>query len=285
MPQSTSKDTCYRHPDRVAGVSCQRCDRPICPSCMVQASVGFHCPDCAGQRRSKVVTGRAAFGGGSRDPIATKVIIGLNVAVYVWMVVRSGEPTRASGPVFEWGATFGPFIAAGDWYRLVSGAFLHSGVMHLGMNMFLLWLLGQVMEPALGRINFVLVYVVSMLGGSLGVMLLDPGSPTVGASGAVFGLMGALVVLQLRAGQSPWRSGIGTLVVLNLVITFALPGVSVGGHVGGLLAGALAAFGFSASQGLKGVTPAVRIGALAAMAVLLAVAGVVAAQQAFPLAL
>ncbi len=209
-------------------------------------------------------------------------LIGLNAAVYVIMTVTGGQPGRAAGPVFEWGATWGVMVASGEWYRLVSGAFLHSGFLHLGMNMFLLWLLGQVLEPALGRAQFALVYVVSLLGGSLGVMLIDPQAPTVGASGAVFGLMGALVVLQLRAGQSPWQSGIGTLVVLNLVITFALPGVSIGGHVGGLVAGTVAALALSTRLGRDGVPAVARLGGLAALAVLLAVSAVVVAQQQFP---
>lgn len=248
---------------------------------MRQASVGFHCPDCAGSRPTEVVTGRAAFGR-ANDPVATKVLIGLNVAVFVVMAVTSGEPGRAAGPVFEQGATWGPGVATGEWYRLVSGAFLHAGFLHLGMNMFLLWLLGQVLEPALGRVRFVGVYVASLLGGALGVMLLDPGAPTVGASGAVFGLMGALVVLQLRAGQSPFQSGIGTLVVLNLVITFVVPGISIGGHIGGLVAGGLAAVGLSASSGRRDVPPAASLGGLAVLALVLAVAGVVVARQQFP---
>ncbi len=210
---------------------------------MVQASVGFQCPECAGSRSTKVISGRAAFGAAS-DPIATKVLIGANVAVYVLMVALGGSMS-AGGPVFQNGATFGPLVAEGEWYRLVSGAFLHSNVMHLAMNMFLLWLLGRELEPVLGRAQFVGIYFVSLLGGSLGVMLLDPTAPTIGASGAVFGLMGALTVLQLRAGRNPWQSGIGTLIALNLVITFMLPNISIGGHLGGLLAGALAAWGLT----------------------------------------
>ncbi len=270
--------TCANHPDRVAGVRCQRCERPICPSCMVQASVGFHCPQCAGARTTRVVSGRAAFGGAS-DLLATKVLIGINAVFFVAMVATGGTVSGASGPVFTWGATYGPLVAQGEWYRLVTGGFLHAGLLHLGMNMFLLWLLGQALEPALGRSQFVAIYMVSLLGGSLGVMLLDPTSPTLGASGAVFGLMGALTVLQMRAGQNPWRSGIGTLIVLNLVITFMVPGISIGGHLGGLVAGAAAAWGLGVTterspQGTPRVPFAGRIAALAVFAVVLAVAAV-----------
>jgi len=281
----TTQTTCYRHPDRSAGVSCQRCDRPICPSCMVQASVGFQCPECAGAHKTKVVTGKAAFGGGAADPILTKVLIGINAAVYLLMVGLSGSAGRASGPVFEWGATFGPLIAEGEWYRLVSGAFLHSGFIHLGMNMYLLWLLGSVLEPTLGRARFGLLYAASLLGGALGIMLLSPDVAAVGASGAVFGLMGAMVVLQYRAGQNPFRSGIGTLVVLNLVITFAIPGIAIGAHVGGLAVGALAAFAISLSpavdsRGARTPVPTIaHITGLTVLCAVLAIMSVVAVNQ------
>ncbi|MCB1272387.1 MAG: rhomboid family intramembrane serine protease [Microthrixaceae bacterium] len=252
---------CANHPDRVAGVSCQRCEKPICPTCMVQASVGFQCPECAGARTTKVVSGSAAFGNRG-DPVATKVLIGINVAAWVLMVVVGGSVSGASGEVFVRGATWGPAVASGEWYRLLTGGFLHDGPLHLAMNMFLLWLLGQALEPALGRAQFVALYFVSLLGGALGVMLLDPAVPTLGASGAVFGLMGALTVLQMRAGQNPWQSGIATLIALNLVITFMIPNVSIGGHLGGLLAGAGAAFGLSVAARRRGDgTPRVAVSA------------------------
>jgi membrane associated rhomboid family serine protease len=206
---------------------------------MRQASVGFQCPDCVAARPQRVIPAQGLFRGHG-EVVVGKVLIGLNVAVWVLMTVLGGDPYRAAGPVYEQGATFGPLIVEGEWWRLVSGAFLHSGVIHLGMNMLLLWFLSQELEPALGRLRFAVLYGVSLLGGTLGVMVIDPLAPTVGASGAVFGLMGALVVLQLRAKQNPWQSGIGGLVLINLVLTFAIPGISIGGHVGGLLAGAAA---------------------------------------------
>lgn len=235
----TDQVVCYRHPDRVAGVRCQRCERPICPSCMRQAAVGFQCPECVGASAQRVVTSRNLFRGHD-EVIVGKVIIGLNVAVWLLGTVLSRDPYGASGTVYEHGALYGPLVAMGEWWRLFTGAFLHAGVLHLGMNMLLLWFLSQELEPALGRLNFGLLYVVSLVGGALGVIVLDPMSPTVGASGAVFGLMGALIVLQLRAKQNPWQSGIGGLVAINLLLTFLIPGISIGGHVGGLLAGAAA---------------------------------------------
>lgn len=235
---------CHQHPDRVAGVRCQRCERPICPSCMRQASVGFQCPDCARSGQQRVVHSRAAHSRqlfrGHDEVVAGKAIIGLNVAAFVLMALLSGDPYSASGPVAREGVLFGPLVAHGEWWRIFTGAFLHAGIIHLGMNMLLLWFLSQELEPALGRARFVLLYVVALLGGSLGVLVVSPMSPTVGASGAVFGLMGALIVLQLRAKQSPWQSGIGGLVLINLAFTFMVPGISIGGHVGGLLAGAAA---------------------------------------------
>lgn len=233
--------TCYRHPDRVAGVGCQRCGRPICPQCMVQAAVGFQCPDCTHSNPQKVVNSRQLFGrGGTSEVIVGKVLIGLNVAAYLMMAVVGGNGASASGEVYQRGITWGPLVAEGEWWRLASGAFLHASPLHLLMNMFLLYLLSKELEPAVGHVRFLLIYVVSLAGGSLGVMLLSPDARTLGASGAVFGLMGALVVLQLRAKQNPWNSGLGGLIVINLIITFAVPGISIGGHLGGLIAGAVA---------------------------------------------
>ena len=248
---------------------------------MVQASVGFHCPDCSAAHSTKVISGRAAFGGaGSSDPIVTKVLIGINVAVFLWMGIAGGSFGSASGFVFEQGATYGPLIQNGEWHRLVTGAFLHSGLFHLGMNMYLLWLLGKVLEPALGKVPFFLLYFVSLMGGALGVMLLSPNSPTVGASGAVFGLMGAMVVLQLRAGQNPWQSGILTLVVLNLVITFAVPGISIGGHLGGLIAGGLSASAMTVQNRGQKVPAIAHISGLIVFFAVLSVAAIIVSARA-----
>jgi len=204
---------------------------------MVQAAVGYQCPECTSARPQQVITSRNLFRGHG-EVVVGKVIIGLNVAVFVVMALWSGEYQRAAGPVYANGALWGPLVADGEWWRVVSGAFLHSGVIHLGMNMLLLWFLAQEMEPVLGRLRFAILYVTSLLGGSLGVLLLSPDSPTVGASGAVFGLMGGLIVLQLRARQNPWNSGILGLVLINVLLTFTIPGISIGGHLGGLVAGA-----------------------------------------------
>lgn len=177
---------------------------------------------------------------GHHEVVAGKVIIAINVALFVISLIGGADIDGQGGRVYEELVLWGPFVYQGEWWRLVTSAFMHAGVLHLGMNMLLLWFLAQEMEQPLGRLQFTTTYAVSIMGGSLGVLLLSPVSPTLGASGGVFGLMGALVVLQLRAKQNPWNSGIGGLVVLNLALTFAVPGISAGGHIGGLLAGGLA---------------------------------------------
>lgn len=235
----TEVTTCYRHPGVRAGVSCQRCDRPICPQCMVQASVGFHCPECARQGRQRVYHGRAALA--PARPIVTQVLIAINVAVYVVGLGLHGanDLTRRGGLVGE--GTFDGVtvvgVAAGEWYRIITSGFLHADLMHLAFNMFMLWVLGSMLEPSMGKWPFLATYVMSLVAGSLGVLILDPDVVTVGASGAVFGLMGAAIVGQRANGISPWQTGIGGLLVINLAITFIVPGISIGGHLGGLLGG------------------------------------------------
>ena len=157
----------------------------------------------------------------------------------------SGRPT---GKVYEEGALFGSIrgvptlgVAHGQWWRIVTSGFMHENLIHIGFNMYVLYILGQMLEPALGRLKFGTIYAVSLLCGSFGALLVTPHSPTVGASGAVFGLMGAAAV-EMRARQIPiMQSGVGGLILINLVISFALPGISWGGHIGGLIGGALAA--------------------------------------------
>ena len=240
----TEETTCYRHPGVRAGVSCQRCDRPICPQCMVQASVGFHCPECAKQGRQRVYRGTAALA--PARPIVTQVLIAINVVVYVVGLGLHGanDLTRQGGLVGE--GTFDGVnvvgVAAGEWYRIVTSGFLHADFLHLAFNMFMLWVLGSMLEPSMGKWPFLATYFMSLIAGSLGVLILDPNIVTVGASGAVFGLMGAAIVGQKANGISPWQTGIGGLLVINLAITFLVPGISIGVHVGGLLGGMAAGF-------------------------------------------
>ncbi|QYG94572.1 rhomboid family intramembrane serine protease [Iamia sp. SCSIO 61187] len=251
MTAPTNVRTCYRHPDRMAGISCQRCDRPICPACMRQASVGFHCPDCAAQGKQRVYQGVAAL---VTRPIATQVLIAINVLAFAAMLATSAlEPFSAGGKaialarddngLFADGALFGPFVPDEPW-RIVTGGFLHSngipfGFLHLAMNMYFIWILGQMLESALGRTRFVALYALALIGGSLGVLVLDPTAVTIGASGAAYGLMGAAFFVARDRNIDLMRSGLVTTLGINLLLTFSIPGISIGGHVGGLVAGGL----------------------------------------------
>jgi membrane associated rhomboid family serine protease len=220
---------CYRHPAKEAGVKCRRCERPICPDCMISAPVGFQCPSCV-KGAPAVRTVRSL----RHDPYVTMVLIAANAAVFVAGMTGAGRQQRNLGLA-------GPLVEAGEWWRIVTSGFLHFDLLHIGFNMVLLWWLGQMLEPSIGRVRFGLLYACSLLAGSLGVLLLDPNALTGGASGAVFGLMAAAFVLLRRRGIDPMQSGIGGLLLINLLLTFARPGISIGGHLGGLVGGAVAA--------------------------------------------
>jgi membrane associated rhomboid family serine protease len=220
---------------------------------MVQASVGFHCPDCASSSAAAsptITTGTLARG----RPLVTLSLIALNVGFFLADLATARGASllsQGSGDLSRWGLLvgFGTFdgqtasgVAAGEWWRILTGGFLHAGLLHLGMNMLVLWLLGSQLEPLLGRARFLALYITGLVAGALGVLLVSPTSATVGASGAVFALMGASFAAQRAWGLDPWRSGIGTLILVNVVITFAVPGISIGGHLGGLVGGVLAGF-------------------------------------------
>ena len=262
---------CVRHPDRATRLTCTRCDRPACPECLREASVGYQCVDCVSEGRRGVRRGVTIAGAppGGR-PLVTPVLVVLNVAVYAWTVVTSGSLTRNfTAPLFGDWALIPAAAAAGEWWRLLTGGFLHFGPIHLLFNMMALWVIGRDVEPALGRGRFLAVYLVSLLGASTAVMLLTtPGANVAGASGAVFGLMGALVVL-LRRLRIPLGQ-VGGLVAINLAITFLLPGISVAGHLGGLVTGAVATAALVYAPAQRR-TP-VQVGALAGLALLLLVA-------------
>ena len=231
---------------------------------MHQASVGFHCPSCvgpvvAGQQRRRRFSRRTvprSLAPAHRDPIAIRVVIALNAAAFLWVLATGGDLNRGGGDTtidfgligFGCKAVIGQMcvgplgVDEGEWWRLVTSAFLHAGLLHIAFNMFLAWMLGNQLEHLQGPVRFIGLYTGALAAGSLGVMLISPTTLTVGASGAVFGLMGATVVHQYRRGINPWSSGIGTLVVVNLLFTFGRPGISIGGHVGGLLGGAALAW-------------------------------------------
>ena len=236
---ATDVQTCYRHPDRRAGVICQRCDRPICPACMHQASVGFHCPECARTGRQKVVTARSLV----TRPVLTFALIAINIGVFVGDLLS--PPVPGGSGLHEWGvegALWGPGVADGDWWRPITSGFLHDGLVHIGFNMFLLWQLGMLLEPAVKRWGFAGLYALSLMGGSFLTLVIDNDTPAIGASGAVFGLMEAAFVAMRSRGVNPFQTGIGPLIVINLLLTFTIPGISIGGHIGGLIAGSVGAW-------------------------------------------
>jgi membrane associated rhomboid family serine protease len=228
--------TCYRHPSRETGVSCSSCGRPICPDCMTTTPVGMRCPECAKQS-TKVMRLRDM----AAAPRVTYALIAINVVAFL---TEQGQftlfGTSIHGKVIEEGVLDRAGVhVEHQYWRLVSSGFLHENFLHIGFNMYLLYLLGLMLEPAIGSVRFAAVYFTSLLAGSFGA-LLATASPSLGASGAIFGLMGAMVV-ELRARRlSVMESGIGGLIIINLIFSFSLANISVGGHVGGLIGGALA---------------------------------------------
>ncbi|HEX6229498.1 MAG TPA: rhomboid family intramembrane serine protease [Solirubrobacterales bacterium] len=232
-------ETCYRHPDRETNVSCSSCGRPICPECMTPTPVGMRCPECAGQR-TKVVHGQAAF---SAAAPATFALITFNIAAYlVEIAAGSGGFSGTNGTIINDFALQGASVADGEWYRLITGGFLHAGLIHIGFNMFALFILGRLLEPAIGTPRFVALYFASLFAGAFGALALtDPITPTVGASGAVFGLFGAAFVIARGRGFDTIASQLGFLLLINLALTFGIRGISIGGHLGGLAAGLLCA--------------------------------------------
>jgi len=231
--------TCYRHPSRETGVSCSSCGRPICPDCMTPTSVGMRCPECA-RERTKVKTVRSR----PSAPVVTQALIAINVAVFIGETATGtplgGAGSGNPGTLFLKGALFGPAIhVAHQYYRLVTAGFLHDGLLHILFNMLFLYFMGQMLEPAIGRVNFTVVYFVSLLAGSFGALLFTPEGLTIGASAACFGVLGALIVVAYYRGISIWQSGLGFTLVINIIFSLSVSGISVGGHFGGVIAGAI----------------------------------------------
>jgi len=243
---------CYRHPDRETRLSCSECGRPICYECMTPAPVGLRCPDHSGKPQGvqRVTRGaqRAVTGVGGRRPNAVTLgLIGVNVGVFLielalggsladgnnnWIFVHGALVMNAE---YANGAAAG--VANGEWWRLITAAFLHAGIVHLAVNMFSLYFVGTILETVIGRWRFLLLYLACGVAGSAGALLIDPNEITLGASGAIFGVLGALFVLERRGIIHSGGQIVG-LIILNLIFTFALSTyISVGGHVGGLIAG------------------------------------------------
>ena len=231
---------CYRHPGRETNVACSNCGRPICPDCMTVTPVGMRCPECARQR-TRVRRVAPALRAGAAP--ATYALIALNVAAFVAELVGGGSAgsLEGGGRVIHDAGLRGPEVADGEWWRIVTAGFLHAGPLHIALNMFALFILGTLLEPGIGTPRFLGVYFVSLLAGSFGALLLDPNETTVGASGAIFGLMSAAFIIARHRGLEQLASQIGFYVILNLAFTFGVPGISIGGHLGGLVGGGLCA--------------------------------------------
>ncbi|MYU22887.1 rhomboid family intramembrane serine protease [Streptomyces sp. SID8352] len=279
---------CYRHPDRETGISCTRCERPICPECMVDASVGFHCPDCArgpsgGARLAPPAWQPRTLAGGvvSADPrLVTKILIGINLVFFLVQFAvgdRFTERFELIGQAYVPGLGSVEGIAEGQWYRLLTAMFLHGSVMHIAFNMLSLWWLGGPLETALGRARYLALYFCSGLAGSaLSYLIAEPNQPSLGASGAIFGLFGATAALvrRLNADMRP----VVVLLAINLVFTFS-PGFNIAwqAHIGGLVAGVL--IGYAMLHAPRERRAAVQYGACALVLVAVVVLTLVRTAQ------
>ncbi|MEV7071773.1 rhomboid family intramembrane serine protease [Streptomyces sp. NPDC091972] len=250
-PQAQNLPGCYRHPDRETGIRCTRCERPICPECMVSASVGFQCPECvrdgggSGPAPAAARPRTVAGGTVTADPrLFTKILIAVNVAMYLAIQMRPSL-LRDLALIGAWPpAPFSPTegVAGGEYYRLLTSMFVHEQIWHIGFNMLSLWWLGGPLEAALGRARYLAVYFVSGLAGSaLAYLLATPVTQTFGASGAIFGLFGATAVLMRKLNYD--LRPIIALLVINLIFTFGWSSISWQAHIGGLVAGLITGYG------------------------------------------
>ncbi len=262
--QSPVVPVCYRHPRRETYLRCVRCDRPICPECLREAPVGYQCPECVAEGRRTVRAGRTIFGGSTAGVhgYVTKALIFINVVVMIISAATArmgglfggglGGLLGGSTPLTEWGSVWGiaqyvngrivvaevpAGIADGEYYRLFTSMFIHYGLLHLAFNMWALWVLGRELEERLGPGRFLTLYLLSGVGGSVACYLFTPAAQAAGASGAIYGLFAALFVVFRRLNRD--TSSIITVLVINLIFSFTVPGISIAAHLGGLAIGAL----------------------------------------------
>ena len=261
---------CYRHPGRETGVSCTRCERPVCPECRVNAAVGFQCRECVQGGQAAQRAPRTEFGGRAvRDPaLVTKILIGINVVVWGLQYVIS---TTALDHLYMQGQ----LVAGGQWYRMLTSVFFHTAILHIGMNMWSLWVIGPTLEQLLGRWRYLSLYLVAGLAGSALQLIVAPETPALGASGAIFGLLGALVLLQRKRGYQ--LGPIVAIIVVNLVATFTIAGISWEAHVGGLVAGL--AMGLGLAHAPAGRRNLVQWGTMGLVLAAVVVASLVGAAQ------
>jgi membrane associated rhomboid family serine protease len=201
---------------------------------MTPTPVGMRCPECA-RDRTKVKTIRTA----PSAPVVTQALIVINVLVFL-AETAAGAPLQGggAGSVYVHGALFGPLIEQNhEYWRIVTSGFLHDGLLHIALNMFFLYIIGRTLEPAIGSVAFAAIYFTSLITGSFGALLFQPDAVTVGASGACFGVLGALIVVAYYRGISIWQSGLGATLLINVVFSLTVNGISIGGHLGGLVGG------------------------------------------------
>ncbi|MEV6526067.1 rhomboid family intramembrane serine protease [Longispora sp. NPDC051575] len=272
MTDASPVPTCYRHPGRETYVRCTRCDRPICPDCMTEASVGFQCPSCVAEGRASQPAARTWFGGSHAGQLGyvTMTLIGLNVLVFVISLVISKGGALGGGSLFggstvlhDWFAvsgpryplnatpcvdnpgylcgdgTYAPGVDDGAYYRLFTAMFLHFGPIHLLMNMWALWVLGRNLETVFGPARFAALYLLAGIGGNVAVYLFSPNGLSAGASTAIFGMFAALVIVLRKLGRS--LAPILPVLVINAIFTFTVSSISIAGHVGGFIAGGVVA--------------------------------------------
>ena len=260
---------CARHPDRPTGLRCVRCDRSACPECLREAAVGYQCVDCVaeGRRTQRYSTTVAGARPSGRD-LVIPVLIAVNVAVFVVTVAQASLWRNDTASLFEQWELTPLTVAGGQLWRLLTSGFLHFGPVHLALNMIALWVIGRDLETVLGRGRFLTVYLVSLLGGSTAVFLLEKNDQlrTVGASGAIYGLMGGLVVVLLRLRRSPGPA-LG-IIAINVGITLAFPFFSLLGHLGGLAFGTAATAAMVYAPAARRVP--VQVAAVAALAAVIA---------------
>ncbi|MDQ1679266.1 MAG: hypothetical protein QOI42_125 [Frankiaceae bacterium] len=262
-PASGPAMTCYRHPDRPTRVRCTRCDRPICPECMIPAAVGFQCPDDVreGRQSMRAAAPRSLAGGRAlvRPGSVTIGIIVLNVLVFLWQ--------QADTTVTDRFVLFGYGVEHGQYYRLLTAAFLHQNITHIAFNMFSLYVIGTQVERVLGTVRYAALYLLAALGGTAAsYAFTGPGAASLGASGAIFGLLGALLVIVRRLRLEPGQ--LLAMLGLNLAFGFLVPGIDWRAHLGGLFVGALVAWGFTYApqHARRWLHPLVAFGVLVALA-------------------
>ncbi|SFJ46173.1 Membrane associated serine protease, rhomboid family [Streptosporangium canum] len=237
-PETAAVPTCYRHPGRETYVRCQRCERPICPDCMRDASVGFQCPECVAQGNKTVRQAQSTFGGRAvTTPRVTWALLIVNILAYA-------AETLSPSVVSAFQMSSGHVAFLGEWWRLITGAFLHMplsaggfALTHILFNMWALYAIGPELERRLGSLRFLVLYLLSALGGSVAIYLF--GIAAVGASGAIYGMFGAMFVVSKKLGYD--ARGVLWLIGINVVLTFTVSNISWQGHLGGLVTGAIVA--------------------------------------------